>query len=129
MDHNQEETKEEQKSLSLAEPEEMCDLFFGKVIPSNLIYDLNVAIENLRYLTTDVEKEDTSKFHCEPAKYLEIISQIFYLIKSRFSDEIEPDGTISTYYDGEVEEHPPVMVLSKLNLLAFFTQELVSRHF
>lgn len=57
------------------------------------------------------------------------MSKIFYIIRSRFSDDIEPDGTLVTYYDGAVESHPPLMVMSKLNLLEFFTRDLVTRHF
>jgi hypothetical protein len=122
-----EEEKKESAGIRLvpAEPEEMGEMFIDTIIPYNMINDLNVAIDNLQYLTTDIEKEDSSNFHCEPSKYLEILSQIFYLIKSRFSDEVEPDGELVTYYDGPVEAHPSVLVLNKLNLLAFFTQELV----
>ena len=55
-----EEEKKEKAELKLvsAEPEEMSIMLIDTIIPVNMINDLNVAIDNLRYLTTDIEKED-----------------------------------------------------------------------
>ena len=55
-----EEEKKEKAELQLvsAEPEEMSIMLIDTIIPVNMINDLNVAIDNLRYLTTDIEKED-----------------------------------------------------------------------
>lgn len=68
MNNTEEEKKvTEEVTLNLADPEDMGAILISTVIPMNLINDLNMAIENLRYLTTDVEMEDSSNFHCEPA--------------------------------------------------------------
>jgi hypothetical protein len=56
-----EEEKKESPEIKfvLAEPEEMGEMLINTIIPLNMINDLNVAIDNLRYLTTDIEKEDS----------------------------------------------------------------------
>ena len=56
-----EEEKKESAEIILvpAEPEEMGEMLIDTIVPVNMINDLNVAIDNLRYLTTDVEKEDS----------------------------------------------------------------------
>jgi hypothetical protein len=55
-----EEDKKESAEIRLlpAEPEEMGEILIETIVPVNMINDLNVAIDNLRYLTTDIEKED-----------------------------------------------------------------------
>ena len=55
-----EEEKKESSEIRLvpAEPEEMGEILINTIIPFNMINDINVAIDNLRYLTTDIEKED-----------------------------------------------------------------------
>ena len=55
-----EEEKKESAEIILvpAEPEEMGEMLIDTIVPVNMINDLNVAIDNLRYLTTDIEKED-----------------------------------------------------------------------
>ena len=60
MNTVEEEKKESAEiKLVLAEPEEMGEMLINTIIPLNMINDLNVAIDNLRYLTTDIEKEDS----------------------------------------------------------------------
>ncbi len=60
MNTVEEEKKESREiKLVLAEPEEMGEMLINTIIPLNMINDLNVAIDNLRYLTTDIEKEDS----------------------------------------------------------------------
>jgi hypothetical protein len=56
-----EEEKKESAEIILvpAEPEQMGEMLIDTIVPVNMINDLNVAIDNLKYLTTDVEKEDS----------------------------------------------------------------------
>jgi hypothetical protein len=118
------------ETLKLAEAGSISTMFFTQMIPYNLINDLNVAIDNLHFITTDIEDEDSSKFYCDTSQYLEILTFIYYLLKTRFSDELEPDGEMITYYDGLVESHPQNLVFKRLNLLTHLTHEqLVARHF
>jgi len=127
------EEEKKQEALRLADPDKdrMSEVFFKQIIPFNLYNDLNMAIENLRVITTDIEKEDAEHYFCEPSDYMEILAQIFYLFKTAFIDEVDPMGEILTIYDGPNRvKHPERLALRCLTTLAHFTkEELIVRHF
>jgi hypothetical protein len=127
-----EEEKKQEATLRLAEPDadNMSEVFFKQILPYNMYNDLNVAIENLRVITTDVENEDVQHYYCEPFEYMEILAKIFYLLKTAFKDEVEPMGDLLTLYDGPNRNHPERLTLRCLTTLALFTkEELIVRHF
>ena len=66
--------------LTLADPEDIAPLIFTKILPYNMVSDLNVALGILKHLTTDVEEEDQTKFYCERSDYLDILTLMFFIL-------------------------------------------------
>lgn len=95
-----EETKsQEGASVPLARPEELSELVFKQVVPYTLTRDLGKAIECLRHLTTDFEKEDESTLFIEPSDLMAIMELIFFKLKTCFSDDEHLFPLTSAYPD------------------------------
>lgn len=92
-------TQQESESVPLAKPDEISDLLFTHVVPYTLSRDLAKAIECLRHVTTDFEKEDESTLFIEPADLMAIMELIFYKLKTCYSDDEHLFPLTSAYPD------------------------------
>ena len=107
--------------LALAKPEDFTRYLIEKILPYNLVNYMNKAIDCLKVLTTDFEKEDEENFYIEAAELLQVFAKLYHILVRHY-----PDAE-NHLVAGDKERHWDIAPVS-LTTLAYQTRDFLQRH-